>query len=490
MTAEEEPSLWRGTLGALIICTATLAISVLDARIAGVAAPAAAGVYAALLALRSRTTDVVALVLWLWLLVPFVRRVVDWLSTYHELSPVLLAPVAGSLAAALVLLRGRGARAGTPATLACGALLAAVLYGSLVGLPRWGALPVAAAAVELVAPLVLGYVVLTHDGSEVARVLPRLAKVAVPVLGAYGILQFLVLPPWDALWIDQSGINSVGQAAAQEVRVFGTLNTAGPYAHTLSALLLLHLAGTARTRLAVQLPVLVLGYVGLGLSLVRSAWICHLLAVGVLVLAGRVRVTRLLAVAVPGAAALLLFGGPVLQAVTDRVTASLEAGAQDYSLQERLELQGRLLTEVVVDPWGRGLGGTGLATQFESSLQPALQNVDSGVFESLVTFGLPAGLLLLGTTVVAAGSAVRLARRGLADPGAAAVLTALTVALLFTSTYKSVYGALLWLAAGVVGHVRPLTGPPLTDHLQDEPDRGPAPPGSEEEISCSSSTTT
>ncbi|MFV0458029.1 MAG: hypothetical protein ACK5MT_04540 [Actinomycetales bacterium] len=419
-------------------------------------APALSLAAGLVLAMRCQVDRLVVLTLWLWMLAPLARRLIDWQSTYHDLSPVLLCAPLTSLMALVAVRRWRGVTVRRPIAVLFGAMVLGIGYGTVLGLARYGAPAVFAAAVELAAPLVLGYAVLMYPQNQ--RILQACFPVArwgVLVIGGYAIVQFALLPVWDEQWILDSGISTVGQPVATQVRIFSTMNTAGPFAHFLSGLLLLVL-GDPRRRVAWTLPVLAVGYIALGLSLVRAAWVAHLVALLVLVLARRVRLVPLLVSAAAIVSLTLLIGGPVVDAIAGRVENTVADGSQDQSLQSRMSLQGALADQLVAAPWGEGLGATGLATQLGADAGPQLQNVDSGIFETMLTLGLLFGGLLLLATFLAAVSMAAGAVAGRVDPASAALFVALAAGLVFTDTYKSAFGGLLWLAAGLLGQVRVL----------------------------------
>jgi hypothetical protein len=396
--------------------------------------------------------------LWLWLTTPLVRRIIDDESRYHEASTVMLAPPLCALAVLPVVLQARG-RAYRDVHALFWVAAAVVAYGALVGALRIGPLPAAGAAVNLLAPLTLGAFVLTCslDRVHLRAVLQRVALGGCAFLAVYGITQYLVLPPWDVAWIRDSGVGSVGRPLPLEVRVFGPLNTAGPFGQVIAVLLVLVL-GSRRTRTAVKALVVGAALVALGLSLVRAAWLALLLVLVLLVVARRLPLTRVLAAAAALAAVLAVAGGPVTDAITDRASDTAAAGAQDNSLSSRLAFQSRIAPQALRDVVGQGLGSAGIASRLADEDQSVFVSFDSGVFETLYTLGSLPGLALLGAAVTAA---VRSWRRALRQSWEEAFLTApllgLIAALVFTNTFAGVYGVVLWVLAGYAG--RADTGP-------------------------------
>jgi hypothetical protein len=425
-------------------------------------APALGVLLAALMIARREHAALLGYALWLWVMTPFLRRFLDWLTFHHDVSPVLATAPLVSLVSLAAIVRGRPVTGLTAVIVAMTTTVVAIVYGTAVGALSVGLVPAVAAGLELLAPLALAVfalVCLARD--DALRVLEAFARWGILVVGGYAIVQFLWLPAWDSQWMIDSGVVTLGLPVPLDVRVFSTLNSAGPLAYALSALLLLVVVSATQRHRGFDAAVLVIGYTALALSLVRGAWIAHVVALAYLLLIRLIRPTRVLAVGTVLVLGAALLGGAIVEQVQDRVTTSVDAGTQDTSLNARLALQQQLSQAIAQDPWGAGLGSTGLATQLAES-QIVRSNVDSGVFETLVTSGLLAGGLVI-VTLLAAGVAV--ARRGASFPsvaGPAAVSLSLLIGFLFTDTRKGVYGVLLWLCLAVAGSLdtRPETPSP------------------------------
>lgn len=390
--------------------------------------------------------------LWLWLVTPMVRRIVDDASRYHEASTVMLAPPLCALAVLPVVVRARR-RAYRDVHLLFGVAALVLLYGAAVGALRTGPPAAAGAALNLLAPLVLGAFVLTCslDRQVLLRLLQRVAVAGCLLLGGYGIVQYLVLPDWDAAWIRDSGIGSVGRAEPLEVRVFGTLNTAGPFGQVMVVLLLITL-GTQSVAARLKALVVTVALVAIGLSLVRAAWIALLLGIVLLVASRRLPAGRVVAGAAALTALLLVAGGPITGAITDRASQTAEAGVQDNSLGDRLEFQAGIAPQTLRDVVGQGLGSAGVASRLAGSDASVVTSFDSGLFETLFTLGSVPGLMLLAALVTSAARCWRRVRRESAEHAfLAAPFLALIAGLVFTNIFAGVYGVCLWVLAGFLG---------------------------------------
>lgn len=411
---------------------------------------------------RSRPALLLELGLWLWVLAPGVRRAVDLGAGYHENSVVLLAPPLVALMAGAVVLARWSGFLPRPAPSASGELLPdrrfaraglrlAVLaaFGGLVALAV-GRSPVAIAlaGVQILSPLALGLLAATLvDPERRAAVLDRFAVGVALLVGGYGVVQFLVAPPWDAQWLrDVDDVaQSFGRPFPLQIRVFSTVNDPGSLAVVLT-FCLLWLLVRRRAGLLGQFA-LVVGSACLALTLVRSAWIA--LAVGVLyvVVRGWARPGRVL-VAVAALAALLTVAGTVAQPVVQRFTSSTSSGASDESFQARAAFAASQLAPALTSPVGEGLGSTGTAVRRDAGGDQRFANTDSGYLEALRTWGGPLGLVLLFSlvaAVVALSLRVRPAARG-----AAAFLATVPVQLVFSGVWTGTAGVMFWLCLAVL----------------------------------------
>jgi hypothetical protein len=149
-------------------------------------------------------------VLWIYMLTPLLRRVVDWKTSYQDPGMILAAPLLVSLLPAINLRRMLLVVAPVIRT---GALLAlsGIVFGTGVGLIKHHSLNVVTLALMWVAPIVLGVFTASIREREIlGRVLSRTLLWGVLLMSAYGIYQYWVAPPWDALWLKEvdSGMQS------------------------------------------------------------------------------------------------------------------------------------------------------------------------------------------------------------------------------------------------------------------------------------------
>lgn len=408
-----------------------------------------------LVMLRARQTYAfITFTAWLWLLTPFCRRVIEWKAGYHASSLVLIPPaVLGLLAIPVALTyRRRVDRGIATAFVVAGAIFT---YGAAIGVLKNGITGTAVDVLAIVGPLGCGLFALMapDDPDRLRRLVVQFAVVATILLGLYGILQFFVVPAWDAQWMIDSKVITTGKPKPGLIRVFSTLNTATPFAEVLGALTLVALTDR---RWLVRTMVIGAGVFSLGLSLVRTAWLGISYATLCLLNNGKIKARGLAALVAVGLVGLVLLGGPAAGALYHRLDKSVSSGSQDTSLQDRLNFQNSIAGETISNVVGRGMGSTGTALKLGATeiTDSHFKSVDSGVFENATTYGSILGLVLLVSLVNANVAAWRRSRRG---PPAlaycAAGLTLLMVGMLFTNTVKNAPGFVLWLLLAVCARI-------------------------------------
>lgn len=409
----------------------------------------AVGAGAALLFAR-RWQAYVAFTLILWFVAPELRRIVDYKSAYVDLSLVNVTPALVSVIALPWAIYGTRRLTRDVASLfvVAGAVM---VYGFVVGALRnpHGAV----ADIPLIAaPLAFGYFVLTvpkHD-QRLRALVANIAAWTVLLAGAYGIIQYFLLPAWDQAWMIDSGASNLGTAEAREFRIFSTFTTTGPLGQVLAALLLLL---AAERRSALRWTASIVGVIVLGLTLVRAGWIGLAVGIVAMLLMGRTNILRTVAVA--GAAVVLLGSlySPVVDSTLARINDTTSAGSSDQSLTTRLAFQEIEAPILLRNPIGVGMGATGRATATSGGVvDPRVASFDSGIFESIARYGSVAGSVLVLVLVGATISVCRRARRGtLFDACCAAGIVALVVGMVFTDTTRGVYGVVLWTLFALAG---------------------------------------
>ncbi|MCV0383308.1 MAG: hypothetical protein K5799_07585 [Erythrobacter sp.] len=362
--------------------------------------PAAAAI--ALLFIYQRPTAYLAFTMWVWMLTPLYRRMADFQTSYNETSLVLLAPLVVTLLCCLPILRNL--RSGRHVAIAgLWGLLAVILYGFFSGAVQNGLFAALLGALNWALPILFAIHIMLcpEDAQEKGRQLMLSLVWGGGVLGLYGVYQYFLLPVWDAAWMRDSNLLSIGSPLPRMVRVFGTLNSPGPYAQFVSAAVLVALA----TRSKIRTPSLLLSVLGLMLSLVRAAWASTFIGFVALLYWSDVRQKTRFAVAGAGALVVLtplLAFSPLGDTIGDRAS-TISDYSSDYSYLERLDLYQRFTATAFNSLAGVGIGGVGVVSARLSGqdmdVVDATTTIDSGVLEIFYTFGL-SGAMFLGLLVI------------------------------------------------------------------------------------------
>lgn len=396
--------------------------------------------------------------LWLWWITPFVRRVLDHHHGWHPASPVLLAPPLVALFSVVVLARHPRELRGVlfaPFLLVLGALG----YGYTVGLISTGPIPATYALVTWLAPVLFGLhlAVSWRRYPELAESLRRTFAIALPLLAAYGIYQFVRLPVWDAEWMRHAALRSIGDPVPFLVRIFGTLNTPGPYAAFLAAGVLILLQAQGKWRYASA----ALAIVALLLTRARAAWAAFLIGLVVMLLSQPiVRIPkRAITVVVVVLLALPLAMTPRFRDIIAPRLATLTDIRGDRSFIRRVAFSTETAISIVGTAEGSGLGSTGGAIKLRGN--QGVRSLDNGFLEVFFIFGWPGGALFflgVGGLIFQTWRFVEVKRDPFANSVRASAI-ALASILPIGDVFTGPTGTLLWgmIGLGIGAHAYHMT---------------------------------
>ncbi len=329
--------------------------------------------------------------LWILFLTPFVRRILDYRHGWNSTNPALLAPQFIALMGVVTIARHarelRG-RLFAPYLLVLGALG----YGYSVGVINAGFIPASYALLTLLAPLAFGvHLALSwRQYSELSVVLRKTFTYALPVLGFYGMYQFLRLPVWDSQWMISADMKSIGSPLPFLVRIFGTMNAPGPYAAALATGMLIALSG----RGFVRFPVIAVAFLALLLTRTRAVWIAFF--IGMIVQQLSLPVVRLprriVVLFVVSMLAIPLTSLPIFKNSILPRLSTLKDISQDRSFISRVAFSHESASEIVETAEGNGLGSTGGAIKLGTT---GVRALDNGFLELFYVFGWPGGTMFL-----------------------------------------------------------------------------------------------
>lgn len=348
-----------------------------------------------------RPTTYLSFALWLWLISPLIRRMSDYQGGFNTISILLIAPLAVTAISALSLARYSRQIEGK-ALLPSFVILTVLVYGFFRGALSGGLTSAALALANWSVPVLFAIhvLILPENAIDKARALLRPLVYGGLLIGVYGIYQFVMLPPWDAYWMTESGLTSIGAAAPFEVRVFSTLNSPGPFAVFVAASTLAAFTTQSRARW----PSVLFGVVGLLLSLVRSTWgawfICLMILFAWAPKAQKVNY-------IIAALAAILIVTPVVAitplgaTIGDRF-ATLSETSSDGSYQERRRLYLEFTRTALTSVFGVGLGQTSVINSRLGASEAASDTItiDSGLLDGFYSLGLLATFFFFAMAVI------------------------------------------------------------------------------------------
>ena len=420
---------------------------------------------AAIAWVRARPWVYAYVVFALWALVPGLRRVVDWKSSFSSVSLVSILPLLALVPAAIaVVVNLRERKLGREATIVAWLWIGAFAYAYAVGIAVGNVAPATYTFLGFVLPMCFGlYLMSTKVDSAVfyERIASFALALSVPI-ALYAFYQYVAPPPWDVLWLQQTHYVSIGLPEAFAFRPFSTLNAPGPLGDFLMAVLILNLP-RLRGMTVVRGAAMALAVAALALTLVRSNWIG--LAVAALVYVALSPQKRknfsimgavALAVALFANNATALLGEQAGAEIQQRFD-SFQQITNDTSFLERQTLFGTALSTAATQPTGEGLGVVGTAAKLGSVGDTV--DFDNGYIARFTEMGYFGTLAYLAAILAMLVATVR-RRRTLERAGdtkaasVAAAAVAMQAALIFLDAssdhHAQLSGLFYWLTFALV----------------------------------------
>lgn len=382
---------------------------------------------------------------------PFLRRVADYYAGFQQTNPILLGPLVVLLPSLLWLSRRIFTR-GAPMAGAFGLMTACIAYGSVLALfsdkliqglyePAWWLLPPALAAY-----------VLEHGRhiDKIARAMGQTLIVVLPIMTVYGVLQFVAPLPWDLVWMLNVDNATFGRPEPYGIRVFSMMNSPGTTSFFVAYAIIFMCGGSLlSTVMAIAaLPLLML-------TLVRTAWFSTAAGLLALALVGSGGKRMQLVLALVGGASLIgvMMATPAVpiaikNVVMDRVLSIGSLGT-DSSANDRRDTYASFWDRLAVSPFGEGFGANGSA--ISATQKRDLPALDSGILESLLTFGVPIGcayFVSLSMFVAACWRGLKQSQGKLA--AAFGLLVAIVVDFPFGLSHVGEFTPLEWTAIGML----------------------------------------
>ncbi len=401
-------------------------------------------------------------VICVWVLSRFVRRLIDWqMGGFESLTVLSLLPMMTSLMLIIPTIP-RLHRLPNRVAQSLLLLIAPTMVGAIIGVVSYGSAAIVDTGGWLLPLLFVPYFAVkpTSLADRLATLHDVVALAA--VVAAYGWFQFVFLPPWDAMWLRESGMtSSMGQAETMSVRVWGTLSSTGPAAAFWAAALGLLLCGVRPAPARGVVHCLLIGS-ALLLSRVRVCWLSPL--VGLItygVLRGKRGVGEAMGIgvliAVVVGVATMLPGGDL---VSERLQSFCNLD-QDNSLRARLRIASDLMESIAEHPFGQGIGYT--SANKLSGGGGKVTGLDNGIGAVIYSLGLPGAMLwFVGVASLVAALRAKVKQ----STGACrriAVASLVQLSMSFASLASAFFlagemGIVTWLTAGLALAPTPETG--------------------------------
>jgi O-antigen ligase len=294
------------------------------------------------------------------------------------------------------------------------------------------------------APLVFGFFVFSECfyGKRREAHLQALLQTfcwGILLMGAYGIYQYVAAPPWDALWMTDTGMSSIGSPEPFAIRVFSTMNGPGALAYALAAGLVLVLCrGGWLSAIAGAM-----GFAALLLSSVRAAWAALVIALVLFLIHQKKYFAQVLLAVVLVGASLATAAGifpSARQSIEDRFSTLTDLH-DDTSYQDRTAGYSEMLPYMEDSPFGSGLGTMDALFQDNTSLGTR----DSGVWEIVLSLGwIGASVYFLALVSLVVLAWPRGEDSTPAETAAACITIGLLCQLVLGSVMVGVTGVTIW----------------------------------------------
>jgi len=398
--------------------------------------------------------------MWIWILTPCVRRIVDWRCGFENQNLILLTPLfVTAISAFTVLYKSRDINRFllVPFVLCT----AGVFFGFFSGiihlalhLKTQESFPgmVYGLAIWICPILFALYIALEwRQREEIVRAISSVYFWSLLLTGAYTLFQYVTPWPWDIDWLNNVkhyslSNNTFGEPESFHLRVWGTLNSPGTFATFLLCAIVLVTFMKPRLRYLA----LLLGYIALMISMVRIMWISWLLAMALVALILRSKGAMRMVITVVLIPLAIL---PALYIATpDKLTSrfsTLTDIRSDSSYQERQNMYVHAFDAVLSQPSGYGLG------QGTTNNKVNTYVLDSGILQILYSLGIQGTIFYATGLLFAVSFASRIIRsKRLRDNEFMVICGILFLVLLLNSLSGNIFinfaGMLMWLFVGLL----------------------------------------
>ena len=335
----------------------------------------------------------VGMTLWVWLLTPEMRRIIDYQTGYNAINVVQVTPLLVTFISALALFE-KIPLLFRPKYLGFLLILLGIVYGYLIGIVQLTVYTATFDFMQWVAPVVFGFFIASQRDNfrDHKNTIEGSFLWALLLVGGYGIYQYFYLPPWDAFWIKNTDIASIGLPLPQRVRVFSTINSPLP----LGSVLMTGLLVIFVTRRPMRWPAAVIGFICFALTFVRTSWLGWVVGFIYLLLRSRSRQKFVLIGGLMVASA-AVYAVLVMSPISDPFTKRLQTLSrleEEGSYRARMAKYDEMFIKTLSNFIGNGIGSLGTATKLSNEANINVWLFDSGILAVPYELGWP-GLLLV-----------------------------------------------------------------------------------------------
>jgi O-antigen ligase len=420
---------------------------------------------------RFSELDYLNLTIGAFVFAPELRRLVDWRVDFDKHNVFAVIPLLMLLPIGAMVYKKRANLRPGPFALIAAFWLCGFVYAFLIGTAHRSVLPAIYGFALFGLPALIGawFVVSSDDLETAYKKISSALLTYGAIAGAYGIVQFVVAPPWDTAWMQSITAESFGTPVPFGIRVFSVMNSPGVYAAFTAFSLIMNLPNM-QLRKPWSVAATFLMIVGLMLSLGRASWIAF--AVGTILFAilspRRVKAMLSLGIIFLGFAvslgAFFAFfpSDKIQQLLADRVTTFGDL-TDDGSAAARAQTSENALESGLRSPFGHGLGLTGPAADLANPVliektDIPVGAIDNGFLSRLIEMGFPglfalvcALLIAMFQTNAALRRRVKANETGLASIAAASLATqvAMFLAMISGDDYSGVGSVAVFIAIGL-----------------------------------------
>lgn len=386
---------------------------------------------------------------WLWFLTPLISRLIDFRSGWDPSRLILVTPFLVTLITTVTLIKHLPKsyrQGGLPFIL----VIAAVVYGTVIGLINNSPVAVARSFLDWFTPIPFGFHLWVNwrKYPQYKQVIQSTFMWGILIMGIYGIFQYLIAPEWDRFWLIQSGLfTSSGSPEPFGIRVWSTMHSPGPFAATMRAGLLLLFTHKKPLRF----PAAIVGTLSFLVSLVRASWGGWILAMLMFLpsLKSKLQLRIISTILILGLCIIPLTTiEPFASKIGDRVQTFTQI-EEDGSFKARQRNYDKNLKAALSTFQGRGLGNTWSFSDGEEGFSATV--IDSGILDLFSTLGWVGAIFYLSGLILSIGDLIKSSQvnRDIFLSALRALIIASCTMIVISTIMISVSGTLLWCFIGI-----------------------------------------